>query len=287
MSLQRSHTAEVVTLARAAGSIESDPAVRNNDYLSREFLNRTFSIALRMPRITKLLYQLLVPGVYLYLHMRTRHIDSILEAELKKGIDQFLIVGSGLDSRAYRYRGTLKKARVFELDHPSTAAIKQQRLKRWGKDTSHVTYVGIDLAEEPLGRKLTEAGFDFAARSFILIEGVLYYLPEKTVTTILEGISRVANGSTLVFDYVIKAAIENRIDAYGARKIARYCEKKKEPILSSIDPDMVANMLRPYGFGVVSNDVSAVLAQYYLRQSNGKLLGRVCEIYGIVHARHD
>lgn len=289
MSLKGNFTAEVVTYARAVGAGLTDLSVRNNDYLAREFLNPGFRFALRagLPHVMELVYHISTPGVYLYLHARCRAVDFILEAELaKNNIQQLCIIGAGLDSRPYRYREKLKNVRVFELDHPATARLKKERLRAWGGDCSHVTYVDIDLTQDSLEKKLTDAGFDFGAKSFLLTEGVSYYLSESTVMRMMDSLTRVASGSSLVFDYVIKSAHENPASAYGAEKIIKYVERKREPILFSIDPDKVNNLLMPYGFSVVANEKSASLAPRYLRRSNGKMLGRICELYGIVHARH-
>lgn len=280
-------TAEIVTYARAVGSLYKDPAVRNADHLSRQFLNTGFSFALRggLPNVMKVFYDLITPGIYLYLHLRTRHIDAILEAEIKQGIDQLVILGAGYDSRAYRYQPKLKNVRVFELDHPATATLKQQRIKRWGGDSSHVTYVNIDLMDGSLHSKLTESGFDFTARSFILCEGLLYYIPHDAVVRIMECVARTANGSSLVFDYVLKSVYENRTSAYGAKELFRYVEHKKEPIKFTLDLNEVSDFLRPYGLHTVSNAEATSLTDQYLRRCNGKNLGKICGAYGIVHAR--
>ncbi|MHB8697742.1 MAG: class I SAM-dependent methyltransferase [Sulfuricaulis sp.] len=285
--MQGNFTAEIVTYARAVGSLYNDRAVRNADYLSRELLNTGFRFALRggIPNIMKVFYNIVTPGIYLYLHLRTRHIDSILEAEIRQGIDQLILVGAGLDSRAYRYRNKLKNVRVFEIDHPKTAALKTERLRCWGGDTSHVTFVNVDLVNESLHRRLSESGFDFSARTFILCEGLLYYLPQNAVVRILEFAVSTGVGSSLVFDYVLKGVVENRISAYGAQKLFRYVARKKEPIKFTLEPNEVADLLQPYGLHVVSNSEATALTDKYLRRSNGKLLGKICGAYGLAQAR--
>lgn len=287
MSLRGNFTAEIVTYARAVGSLYKDRAVRNADYLSREFLNRGFRLALRagLPSVMKIFYDWVAPGIYLYLHARTRAVDKALDHEIASGFSQFLIIGSGYDSRPYRYRNKLKGVRVFEVDHPTTASLKRERLLRWGGDTSHVTFVNVDLVNESLHRRLSESGFDFTARSFILAEGVLYYLTRDAVVRILDFVSRTGVGSLLVFDYVIKGIFQNPPSAYGAEQLFRLVERKKEPIRFTIEKNEVEDMLRPYGMCVESNIESTALTDTYLRRSNGKVLGKICGAYGLVQAR--
>jgi O-methyltransferase involved in polyketide biosynthesis len=65
------------------------------------------------------IYGRLVPGMYYYHQARTRHIDSLVLEEASQGLGQFVILGAGLDSRAYRFAKELSEARVFEVRSPS------------------------------------------------------------------------------------------------------------------------------------------------------------------------
>ncbi len=288
MSLQGNYTAEIVAYARARASLYRDPSIRNSDYLSRQFLNRMLTIALYpgLRSIAKAIYDLLTPGIYLFLHLRGRHFDYTFEQELREGIEQLVIVGSGMDSRPYRYRDRLKGVRVFECDHPATARLKQERLQRWGGDTSHVTYVNVDLIKESLAQKLSEAGFDKNAKSLILCEGIFYYLAEDVVVEkILEVVARTRTGTSLLFDYVLRDVYVSPDGHFGARELVRYLERRKEPIRSTIDYDEIETFLRPYGLELLSNDKATSLVDKYLRRRNGRLLGRICAAYGLAHAR--
>src|ERR1700754_605679 len=59
---------------------------------------------------------------------RTKLIDDwILQAA--SGIDQIVLLGAGFDTRAWRL-DALADIRIFEVDHPNTAAVKQARLRK-------------------------------------------------------------------------------------------------------------------------------------------------------------
>ena len=279
-------TAEIVALARAAGHLETDPAVRNPDFLAGRLLSSPFRIALS-PGIRHLLraaYGRIVPGMYHYHQARTRHIDKIV-LELANGeLRQFVILGAGLDSRPYRLSKKLADVRVFEVDHPATAACKQRRLAKAALRTSHVTFVAVDLTRDRLADRLTEAGCDMGLRTLFLLEGVLYYLPEASVRHVLQALSSAPCGSSLVFDYVMSDVIAHPEQYYGASCYLDYVARKGEPVLFGIAPDAVVSFLQPYGYTVQSHLGPLALSNEYLVKSSGARWGPVCEIFGIVHA---
>ena len=280
-------TAELVCFARAAGALEPDPAVRNPDYLARQFIRRRWRLAL-LPGIRPLmekLYQRRVPGMYLYHQARTRHIDAIVGLELTRAPAQMTILGAGLDSRAYRMRDLLGAARVFEVDHPATADWKQTRLRRWGGDYRHVTFIPVDFTTQSLAARLSEAGFDFRLPTLFLLEGVTYYLDEAALRQTMAVLETAAPGSSLAFDFVDRDAIDDPARFLGAGEFFPYAARRDEPILFGIQPDEVEAFLGQYGFSVVSLTLAESLQARYLRLSDGSSRGKACDFFGIVHAR--
>ena len=63
-------------------------------------------------------------GLTLHVALRTRAIDDALRESLADGATQVVVLGAGLDGRAYRMK-ELEAAVVFEVDHPSTQADKR------------------------------------------------------------------------------------------------------------------------------------------------------------------
>src|SRR5262245_17725799 len=114
------------------------------------------------------------------------HIDSKVRAAVAEGIDELIILGAGLDSRAYRMTKELAKTRVFELDFPPTQEYKKRRVNAvLGKMPANVTYVGIDFAKQTLDEVLSAAGHRASAKALFLMEGVMVYIPADAVTSTL------------------------------------------------------------------------------------------------------
>ena len=125
-------------------------------------------------------------GLSQHVALRTRAIDDALREGVARGATQLVVLGAGLDSRAERL-AELAGVRVFEVDHPSTHRFKAERLLRAGTRlrAQSIARVAIDFERDRLHDVLRAAGFDPAARSFWIWEGVTVYLtPEATLATL-------------------------------------------------------------------------------------------------------
>jgi methyltransferase (TIGR00027 family) len=140
---------------------------------------------------------------------RTRFIDSRLQAAIRNGIGQLVILGAGFDSRGYRFADALQNVRVFEVDQPDTQNLKIRRVREAiGGAPANLSYIPIDFRHERLGDVLERAGYRKDQRTFFIWEGVTMYLPAEAVRETLQWIaSNSAAESSIVFDYTYEAAI--------------------------------------------------------------------------------
>lgn len=122
---------------------------------------------------------------------------------MKNGATQVVILGAGLDSRAYRFRELLKYCRVIEVDPAPTQEYKRRRVEEVLREIpSNVTYCTVDFAEDNLIDGLLQAGLVEDEKTFNIWEGVCMYLPEDSVRKTLQMVaSHSALGSSLVLDY--------------------------------------------------------------------------------------
>lgn len=104
--------------------------------------------------------------------------DDVFDQALQRhlaDIDQLVILGAGLDTRAYRLPpGT--RVRSFEVDTPWTQPFKREMLRKAGVNTIGVTYVSADFLHQDWLEKLLQAGFEPSRPSFFLWESVTMYL---------------------------------------------------------------------------------------------------------------
>ena len=134
---------------------------------------------------------------------RAAYAERALKTAVLTGTKQYVILGAGMDTFAFREPAFLSKYRVFEVDHPLTQADKLERITRAGWTVpDNLAFVPVDFTKDSLAERLITAGFDPSAKSFFSWLGVTYYLSAEAIDTMLSALSSLcADGSTLVFDY--------------------------------------------------------------------------------------
>lgn len=118
-----------------------------------------------------------------FLPVRTRYLDDLL---LAAGAPQAVLLGAGLDTRAYRL-AIGEQTRVFELDRAEVLDEKDRILSGLGAHPlCRRQTVPTNLAG-PWMDDLTAAGFDAGVPAVWIAEGLFYYLDQKAVRRLLRG----------------------------------------------------------------------------------------------------
>ena len=189
-------------------------------------------------------------GVSGYIAVRTRMFDEYVLKEAAAGASQYVVMGAGLDSRAYRFADQLSGIKIFEVDHPSSQAAKKQRvIKHFGKLPSHVRYVPVDFTRDDLLDRLSNAGYETGLPTLFTLEGVVMYLDANSVLNTLSFIRENSGAaSSVIFDYVYLAALDGRI----RNRVITHMNSLKwifhEPILFGIEKGEAESFLRASGF---------------------------------------
>jgi methyltransferase (TIGR00027 family) len=140
--------------------------------------------------------------------IRTRYFDDWLRGVAVDGpVRQVVLLAAGLDTRAWRLPWPATTS-VFEVDRAAVLDHKAEVLARAGASPACVRLpVAADLASD-WGSVLLAGGFDRAAPTAWLAEGVLFYLPDDVIARVLATVSSLsAPGSRLGFDIVNHAAL--------------------------------------------------------------------------------
>ncbi|MGM9618458.1 MAG: class I SAM-dependent methyltransferase [Oscillospiraceae bacterium] len=135
---------------------------------------------------------------------RAAFAEEALRTAAAGGVGQYLILGAGYDSFAYRRPPWAEGLRVFELDLPATAEEKRARLARAGiAEPEGLFRIPADLTQPQWQTALLGHGaFDAGQRSFCSLLGLVYYLPETAFEALLETLNALLPpGSAIAFDY--------------------------------------------------------------------------------------
>lgn len=135
-----------------------------------------------------------------YFGLRTRVFDDFLLRSVQHNARQVVLFGAGLDSRAYRLDWP-PGCVIFEIDREGVLAFKHRVLEGLSATPKATRVpVPVDLRADWVGA-LADAGFDPAAPSVWLAEGLLFYLPAAAETYLLDTVDRLSTpGSALAFE---------------------------------------------------------------------------------------
>ena len=220
-------------------------------------------------------------GALTFIVCRCRYFDDHLQECLQSGTTQVVILGAGLDSRAYRGGLLSAGVKTFEVDHPATQASKLKRLKKvLTTIPTHVTYVPIDFNDETLD-KLLAFGFDPSLKTLFIWEGVTQYLRPEAVDGTLSWVrAHAAPGSTIIFDYQDMAELPQAQIRRGHLYVvlSRFTGERRD---FGIAHSQIEDFLTRRGFTHVVDVNAEQIQQLYCTGSNQ---GRtVATNYAIVH----
>ena len=179
---------------------------------------------------------------------RAAYTQQALKTAALTGTEQYVILGAGLDTFAFRESEFLSKHKVFEVDHPLTQADKRERIARAGWTVpDKLAFVPVDFSKDSLTEQLTAAGFDTSEKAFFSWLGVTYYLSAKELDkTLAELSSLCADGSTLVFDYPDESffdASERRV-----QNTVMMAKAGGEPMKTAFSYKELEKLLEKHGF---------------------------------------
>jgi methyltransferase (TIGR00027 family) len=142
-----------------------------------------------------------------YFGVRTRVLDDLVLASVGAGARQVVLLGAGLDTRAFRLdlpRGTV----VYELDRPDVLAFKRAVLDGLGaKPIATARWIAMDLRED-WASALLAAGFAPTAPTVWLAEGLLLYLPATAERSLMATVDRLT-GANGTFAFEVKLGVES------------------------------------------------------------------------------
>lgn len=188
-------------------------------------------------------------GISFNVPLRTAAIDQVVRRALASGVTQLVLLGAGLDARAFRMP-ELRDATVFELDHPSTQAYKREKTRRLSPTARELRFCPIDFERQTITAALGAAGFDPSRASVWVWEGVTMFLTPRAIDASLDAIAASsAPGSRLAMTYMPAArSTWLRAIAFAVGGAVG------EPIHAKLAPADVATRLTRRGFEVESDE---------------------------------
>jgi methyltransferase (TIGR00027 family) len=200
---------------------------------------------------------------------RSRLAEDALAHAVAKGVRQYVVLGAGLDT--FAWRNPYPRLHVFEVDHPATQAWKRRRLAELGIGSARgLTWAAVDFERQTLAAGLAQAGFRAAEPAFFSWLGVTMYLSRQAVFDTLRYIGAQARGSQVVFDFTppppALPAEERRAHEALAARVAML----GEPWIGYFEPGPLAAEMRRIGYAAAQPLAAAELnARYFAGRADG------------------
>lgn len=180
---------------------------------------------------------------------RGRYTEDRLAELAHRGVDQYVILGAGLDSFAYRSELAARVA-VFEVDLPATQEWKRALLAATGTEVPpSAAFVPFDFAQEPahaLAGHLARAGFDPRRPALVSWLGVTMYLTREAVGQTLAAISGFPPGTELVMEHLLPAGLRDEAGQSYAEAVMAAAAAQGEPWRTFLSVEQADALLREH-----------------------------------------
>jgi methyltransferase (TIGR00027 family) len=239
-----SRTAHRVAIRRAAHQLLDQPRV-HDDPLALAVIGAEAARALQQELHKQ--QDARARALRAFLAARGRYAEDQLKLALANGVSQYVVLGAGLDT--FAFRNPHPELRIFEVDHPATQSWKLERLRDAGISIpDSVAFVSVDLEQQSLSAALALEGFSLADSTFFSWLGVTPYIKREACMSTLGFIARMPKRSGVVFDFAVHPDL---LDA-GHRMILTALSERVaaagEPFQLFFHPEELARDLQTCGF---------------------------------------
>jgi len=182
-----------------------------------------------------------------FMAVRSRYAEDQLAVAVAGGIAQYVILGAGLDT--FAYRNPFAALRVFEVDFPATQEWKRVMLENAEIALpATLTFVPLDFEHQTLAAGLAEAGFDATTPTFFGWLGVVPYLTVEAFRSTLAAIAQLPAETAVSFDYALDPETLGPLGRIAFERLSDRVAKAGEPFQLFFTPETMAEELSRAGF---------------------------------------
>jgi len=273
-----SATAQRVAMRRAAHQLLDNPKIFD-DPVALRIIGKESASALQADA-----HQFETTPLSSYLRAfvaaRSRFAEDELALGVRRGVRQYVILGAGLDTFAFRNPFPEGVLHVFEVDHPATQTWKRARLDEVAITLpGDLTFAPVDFEAQTLEEGLRDAGYDPGQCTFFSWLGVTEYLTTEAVMATLRFIASAPAGSGVVFDYMISPSLLNPAQRSRFDGLSRRVASVGEPWQAFFDPELLTRNLRALGFGYVEDQgPEEINARYFKNRKDMLRVGSLSHL---------
>jgi len=211
-----------------------------------------------------------------FMAVRSRYSEDELAAAVARGVRQYIVLGAGLDT--FAWRNPWPDLQVFEVDFPATQHWKRQRLANVGMGVPPtLTFAPVDFESQTLADGLRAAGFRTDRPAYFSWLGVTMYLTREAFESTVSFIGALPAGSGVTFDYAIERSELSLFEKLALDHLGRKVAAVGEPFQLFFRPAELAATMHRSGFHEIEDVGSDDLnARYLASRTDGlKLRGGI------------
>jgi methyltransferase (TIGR00027 family) len=237
-----SRTALRVALRRAAHQLYDSPIVFT-DPIAVPILGKTYMEEIeRTPTRPDRPFS---TALRAFLVARSRYAEDNLSKAVADGVNQYVLLGAGLDT--FAYRNPYPQLRVFEVDHPATQQWKHELLEQNEiAIPKSLTYAPVDFEHQSLSEQLQSAGFNPHAPAFFAWLGVVPYLTLPAFRATIAFIATQPPNSGIVLDYGQPRAVLPHLERLAHDSLASRVQLAGEPFQLFFTPAEISAELASF-----------------------------------------
>jgi methyltransferase (TIGR00027 family) len=207
---------------------------------------------------------------------RARFIEDLVEELINQGVEQYVILGAGIDTFAQRRPELGSRMQVFEVDQPGPQEWKQRRLIEIGfAIPKWLHFVPVDFsARESWWDQLISSGFDTKKKTVVVSTGVSMYLTKETNMKTLQKISELAPDSVFAMTFMLSLDLLEPKERTILEFVMKKARESGTPFLSLFTPNEILEMAKKAGCKnaqYVSAD--EIYQLYFAKRSDGLRAG--------------
>jgi methyltransferase (TIGR00027 family) len=240
-------TAILTAMARAMQREQPPPRVLD-DYLAAPLAGAE-GVTIRDQLIAALPPEHLL-GFTRWISVRTRYTEDLVEQAVAAGtVCQYILLGAGLDTFAYRRPDLVARVRVVEVDQPESQAWKRQRLRVCNVTApDSLAYAPVDFERQSLREGLSAAGIDFEQSTIVSWIGVSMYLTAEAIDATLATVAEFPPPTRLVMTYNLPLSALSGVGKATVTILSGVVAGMGEPFVSYFQPDEIERVLRRHGY---------------------------------------
>ena len=183
-----------------------------------------------------------------FMAVRSRFAEDELAAAVARGVRQYVVLGAGLDTFAYRNPFVASGLRVYEVDHPATQAWKREQLHAAEiAIPATAVHVAANFERQTLTEALAATNFRFDRPAFFSWLGVVQYLTDRAFDDTMRSVSSMPTGSGIAIDYAVRRSLLNEKERIALDALSARVARMGEPFRLFFDPGQLADRLRGMG----------------------------------------